>query len=189
VSAEDPHPTSGSSNGAPLHGSLVHSTPGRLRVRLENGSASVEDPQPVLDSIEALRGMRTVRFSPTARSVTVSYDPARYSPATLIDAMQTLGLVVSETAPPARAATRDKTPPINRWVRGLASRADDRVLQVSGGATDLRTLLPAALALWAVREILAGRAGPAPWYTLCWWAFDSFLKLKRSPEPPDGAGA
>jgi hypothetical protein len=57
---------------------------------------------------------------------------------------------------------------LNRWV---AERT-------SGGA-DLRSIVPIGFALLAVREVIAGRVVAAPWYALAWYAFDSYLKLRR----------
>lgn len=66
------------------------------------------------------------------------------------------------------------------------SDLNQRVGQATNGVVDLRLLIPVGLATLAVRELL--RSGwefeAAPWYVLTWYAFDSFIKLHYTAEPP-----
>jgi hypothetical protein len=44
------------------------------------------------------------------------------------------------------------------------------VTRATGGALDLRALLPLALGAWVLGEIFRGRAGPMAWSTALWFA-------------------
>jgi hypothetical protein len=73
---------------------------------------------------------------------------------------------------------------------------------LTDGAVDLRTVLPLGLGAFAVRQLLFQglRLDDIPWYTMAWYAFDSFGKLNNLPpatippalspaqtmSPPDG---
>jgi hypothetical protein len=45
--------------------------------------------------------------------------------------------------------------------------------------------VPLSLAALAAREIFSGRATAIPWYALAWYAFDTFIKLKRPDDTAD----
>ncbi len=70
--------------------------------------------------------------------------------------------------------------PLSDSIARLFSRADRRVAETSGGTADLRTLVPISFAVLAARQILSGQLGSIPGYVLLWYAFDSFMKLRRS---------
>lgn len=162
---------------------LVHASPGRLRLRLPREAFA----SPALAKVEAVvteqPGIRAVRRSPAASSVTITYDPDAVSLPELAAAVAATGVSIGMPEPPPWVGQADGGV-IRRAVERLAGRADDRVTRASRGVADLRTVFPIALAALAVRELTSGRAVAAPWYVLAWYAFDSFLKLRRPDSPP-----
>jgi hypothetical protein len=63
---------------------------------------------------------------------------------------------------------------------------NERVGLATNGVVDLRLLVPVGLATLALRELIRNgwEFETAPWYVLAWYAFDSFIKLHYTAEPP-----
>jgi hypothetical protein len=160
---------------------LVHASPGRVRLKLSE--AALADPQ--VRGAEALLGsvpgIHAVRVNPWARSVTVTFDPAAVDPAGLFAAAEAAGVRVVVPPSPnghAPAPPGDGTEMGTR-IGSLFGRADRRVVRATGGIADLKALVPVGLTALAARELLAGRAGAAPWYVLVWYSYEIFTKPRR----------
>ena len=64
----------------------------------------------------------------------------------------------------------------------VLSGFNEQVKQTTAGVVDLRLLVPAGLGALALRQILTKglELDEIPWYTLAWYAFDTFIKLNES---------
>ncbi|MDV2994526.1 MAG: hypothetical protein N4J56_004180 [Chroococcidiopsis sp. SAG 2025] len=58
---------------------------------------------------------------------------------------------------------------------------NEQIRQTTSGVVDLRWLVPAGLGALALRQILTKglELDEIPWYTLAWYAFDTFTKLNE----------
>jgi hypothetical protein len=58
------------------------------------------------------------------------------------------------------------------------------VKNMTNGMADLRLLVPLALSILAIRQVLVKglQLEDIPWYILAWFAFDSFVKLHSTSE-------
>jgi hypothetical protein len=160
---------------------VVHTSPGRLRLRvpraaLENGALGR-----AAQALTDVAGVQQVRPNTLASSLVVQYDDGVVDTAALLDVLADAGLSVGASSP-APAAVDDGSR-VARSIESLLGTADVRVARLTSGTADLRTLVPLGLGALALREVLAGRLGMAPWYTLAWWAFDSFIKLQQPQAP------
>ncbi len=65
----------------------------------------------------------------------------------------------------------------------VVSDFNEQIKQTTAGVVDLRLLVPAGLAAFALRQVLSKglQLEEIPWYTLAWYAFDTFMKL-NDPE-------
>ena len=61
------------------------------------------------------------------------------------------------------------------------SRFNEQIRQTTAGVVDLRLLVPEGLGALALRQILTKglELDEIPWYTLAWYAFDTFTKLNE----------
>lgn len=61
----------------------------------------------------------------------------------------------------------------------VVSDYNEQVKQTTAGVVDLRLLVPGGLAALALRQMLSKglQLDEIPWYTLAWYAFDTFMKL------------
>jgi len=170
---------------AEIEVSVAHSSPGRLRLRLSNASIESGAAAEVITAFDEQSGVLSARLNEAARSIVVHFDELATSVDAMMASLQDRGVSLRVVQATASQSVPPRRTNFSAWVSGNARSADERLLLASGGGVDLRTLLPVTLGILAVREILAGRVGAAPWYTLAWWAFDSFLKVRASaPLPP-----
>jgi copper chaperone CopZ len=158
---------------------VVHASPGRIRVKVPKsavGSAALRDAE---QALSAQPGVRQVRVNPAAASVVVDYDPEAVSLPALFAAIARAGVTIEPVDARKEGSRSTDGLYLGKPVEKVAGAANQQVAKLTGGAADLRVLVPVGLGALALREILSGRLGAAPWYTLLWWTFDSFLKLRR----------
>jgi copper chaperone CopZ len=158
---------------------VVHVSPGRIRVKVPRsavGSAALQDAERALS---AQPGVQQVRVNPTAASVVVNYDPAGVSLPALFAAIARAGVTIEPVDARQGASRSTQDLYLGKPVEKVAGAANQGIAKMTGGTLDLRMLVPIGLGALALREIMSGRLGAAPWYTLLWWTFDSFLKLRR----------
>jgi hypothetical protein len=167
---------------------VVHRSPGRLRVRI---AALREDPDlvgRVREQFTTFPGVTRVETTPETGSLLVSYEPAEFSEERFAATARDTGLFDLSPPLPEPAIQGQPRP---RGARGAAvyagwERANRWVEQVTGGVFDLRVLVPLALVVWAVRQILVERpAVRTPWYTLLWYAFGLFTRFNPEPKPAE----
>ena len=167
---------------------IVHNTPGRLRLRLPR-QALADEGAALQQVLASTAGVQMARVTQGASSLLVLYDPATVSVPALSEVLHAAGVHV---APQAEDTEQSAAPHpagehslVSQLIGFFTARADARVGTATHGWLNLRTVVPMAFGVMALREILSGRLGAAPWYTLLWWMFDSYLKLHPPPaEPP-----
>ena len=155
----------------------VHDIPGRLRLRLPRGARTAGLP----DVVASLPGVTGWAWSPRTRSLLVRYRPEATTPE---DVMRQVArhVDVEEVMPASAPAHANGRPTVAATIVGAVGQVDRGVQRASGGLLGLGTLLPVALTLWAVTEILRGRTAPLAWSTALWYAHGLF----RDYNVPDG---
>jgi heavy-metal-associated domain-containing protein len=157
----------------PFRARVAHSIPGRLRVRFEPREADPEVLAALLAQLSHRPGVRSARYNPASGSVVVEYDPGALSEAALMGALPVV---------PAPAARETEVPTTSTPAARAVSRgwweADAFLARASGGRMDMKLLLPLALALLAVRQlVLQGELGAAPWHALLWYSYNLFYQF------------
>jgi hypothetical protein len=127
-------------------------------------------------------GVRSARFNEAAGSILVEYDSAALTETTLL-----LGLPVSNaTAPAVAGQTMPSSPAARAVARGWWA-ADSYLARVSDGRADLRTLVPAVLALLAAQQLLLqGELQAVPWHALLWYSYNLFFQFHLEMRQPPG---
>ena len=174
-----------------LHVSIVHASPGRLRLKLPRDEMQGEALNRAEHALQSAAGIEDVRPNPLASSVLVRYNPGSADLGSVMDALEQAGVnVVVENLQDVVQSTGGETPgTLGDAIGSIFSNADARVSRLMHGRADLRTLLPVGLGALAVREVFSGRAVAAPWYVLAWYAFDSFTRLRQAPKNTDAPSA
>lgn len=86
-----------------------------------------------------------------------------------------------ETTPKYAANGRSE---VAKDMMNVAHDLNNDVAKITSGALDLRLLVPVGLGTLAVTQLLKKglQIEEIPWYTLAWYAFDSFVKLNAKEE-------
>jgi len=162
---------------------VVHATSGRLRLR---GPAWAVNEQ-LADSVRTLEGVQACQYSPQARSLLVLFEPDTIAARSIVevaarhagvDDNQVVGLT---DGPNGRASDRNGQATFAAGMSAAFGALDDQVRHATRGVAGLRTLLPVALTVWAVREIALGRAAPLAWSSALWYAHGLFRDYNSPP--------
>lgn len=148
---------------------VVHHMPGRLRLRVPARAQEM-----VADALRSAPGIRSASWSPRTGRFLILYDPEHTTAQDILDPLRELG-DLAETGSPQR----EREPTVGAAVVGTVSEIDHRVRRSTRGMLALGTLVPTALALWAVAEIFRGRVGPLRWTSALWYAHGLFRDYSR----------
>jgi hypothetical protein len=149
---------------------VVHDIPGRLRLRLPR-TAHVEG---LREAVAAEPGVTDCTWSPRTGSMLLRYRPEAATVAALVESVaRHTGLEVSSQ--PATGPERSEPA-----VTAVFGELDRRVRRATGDRAGLGGLIPMALALWAVAEIVRGRAAPLVWSSALWYAHGLYRDYHES---------
>ncbi|HEY9752374.1 MAG TPA: hypothetical protein V6C46_05455 [Coleofasciculaceae cyanobacterium] len=161
----------------PIQLRVLSQTPDRLRVRLAQAYWEPEVMEQIALALQQLMdSVQRVKTNPQTGSLTLYLGAGQESWETIVGPLEEMGVI-------AIAADAADLPSASQQLTGLMASWNQRVNQWTEGTADLRFLMPMALAILALRRLLAKGGGlqSAPWYILAWYAFDSFIKL-NSPQ-------
>jgi hypothetical protein len=134
-------------------------------------------------SIAQLERVQDLDVNPATGSILLHLRPDDPVDAILADIAE-LGYLVERLSDgprraPGRSGGRVPHSRISRTVSEILAAMNARVHEATNGRADLRFIVPAALTVLAVRQLLrdAKSLRDAPWYVLMYYAFDSFYKL------------
>ncbi|MCI0571209.1 MAG: hypothetical protein L0Y66_10690 [Myxococcaceae bacterium] len=187
---------------------LVHTTPGRTRLRLRWLRRSPEQAAALADHLSALPGMEEVVVRTFTGSVLCTHDPAQLLPERLLEEARRFsgeGVVVlgpGEAEPPdeeelLRAAAHGSN--VARAFARFFKAVNLDVVRTFEGRVDLGTLASLFLLGAGTAEVVATRRLPMPpWFNLGWWAFRTFIVADKASidsvhvlagQPPEPTGA
>ena len=176
---------------------LVHTSPGRTRLRLPWLRRASEEAQPLAESLQLVEGVEEVEVRPFTGSVLCRHDPYELSADGLLEEVMRLTGVdvvvrpgeeppeeeaellraLSEGSGVARAATQ--------FVKGV----NVDVLRATEGRMDLGSLATLGfMVAGAVDVVVRGKLPFPQWFNLGWWAFRTFtttekLAIERTESP------
>ncbi len=154
---------------------LVHHHPGRLRVRAE---AFRDDGGTAERAREATLGIPgVIRFEHTSRtgSLLIEYEPGLAEPDDIL-AHVADAAGVAHCAPDALARTR--TPAL--LAVGAVQELNAIASELTGHKADLRSLVPAGLAVLSAYSIATSKEPKLPrWDNLLWWSYSVFMNHHR----------
>jgi hypothetical protein len=168
----------------PRRGRVVHAVPGRVRVRLDEGGLSEDTAARLRSAIETVPGVVSVRANPRTASLVIQYDPDSLDVGAVIARSRAANLLVELPDPDAHGPPVMPPSEVATRIQRAFGDIDARLHELSAGRWNLRSVVPAAFGVLALRAILRdpGALAAAPWYVLAWYAFDSFIKLHQEPK-------
>ena len=153
---------------------IVHRSPGRLRVRVEQARHDAELGRRIGERLSGVPGVSRIETAPDTGSVLVLFEPSRFDEERLASAAREADLFHLDLSP----AVTGEGQPRDGLLGAVWQRANAAVNQRSRGPFDLRTLVPLVLVVWAVRQILTEpRLARTPWYTLLWYAWGIYTRF------------
>jgi hypothetical protein len=151
-----------------------------LRLRVPSLRSEPQLAARIEDRLGALPGIRELQTNAVTGSVLVLHDTEQFDEARWTEAARSEGLFELTTeAPEARAPA----PPRGATAWAAWEKANQVVHRASRDRLDLRTLIPLALVLWSIKQIVTERSlARTPWYTLLWYAFGIFTRFHPPPK-------
>jgi hypothetical protein len=163
------------------HARVVHRSPGRLRVRVAALRDEPELGRRIAAHLGALPGVSDIRVTESTGSVLVLHEAEQFDEERLARAAREAELF--ELTPEPTETTAAAPAPRGSAIWGAWGTANRTVNRFSRDLLDLRTLIPLALVLWSIRQILTERPlVRTPWYTLLWYAFGIFTRFSPPPK-------
>lgn len=159
---------------------VVHSSPGRLRVRVPAGAPAEE----LAEAVMREAGVVGSRWSARTRSLLVLYRLDAADANTLTDSVARLTGTRREVAPNGlghETGSAGAGATVTGGLREAARVLDQGVQRTTRGALGLGGLLPGALIGWAVIEMARGRTGPLAWSTALWYAHGLYRDYSLPP--------
>lgn len=176
----------------PIPGRVVHVIPGRVRLKVDREDVTDEFARTASPTLAALPGVRDVTVSPRSGSIIVHHDPAEFDLSRFIEMARTAQVLDLQ----GLRADPDMYGPLPaslnaQRIQRTFHEVDVRLAEITSGRWDLRTVVPVAFGVLALRQLLANgiQLAVLPWYVLAWYAFDSFWKLNQEARrvEPDSA--
>jgi len=169
--------SSGGAPGPTRHIRIAHDIPGRLRLRLPRQVMADGIPQAVL----GVPGVVSCDWSPLTRSLLVVYGPEASAGAIVAAVRGAAAKGALVDVEPGPSPMTSPSPSFGAVVSGAFGELDRRVRRATRDSIGLGGLLPSALAIWAVREVVLGRAAPLAWSTALWYAHGLFRDYNTPP--------
>jgi hypothetical protein len=169
---------------------LVHSSPGRTRLRLPWLRRDPTQATPLAEGLQQVSGMEEVELRPYTGSILCIHDPHVLSLEALLEAVKRLTRVERVVRPGEEPPEEDEEELLRALSKGSnVARAASRffqgvnlgVLRASEGHVDLGTLATFGFMTAGVVEVVAsGKLPFPPWFNLAWWAFRTFTSTEKA---------
>jgi hypothetical protein len=166
---------------------IVHTSPGRTRLRLPWLRSDAKEATSLADGLLQVEGVEEVQVRPYTGSVLCLHDPRQLSLEGLLEEVRrSTGVDVllrpGEEPPDGDALLRSLTKGsgVARAASLFFKNVNVDVLRATDGHLDLGTLATLTFATaGAVEVAVKGKLPPPPWFSLGWWAFQTFINMER----------
>ena len=171
---------------------VVHSLPGRLRLRLPWLHEEPDDAAALAERVAGLHPSMVVEVRPWTGSVLCRFEPNQVGAETIIARVRRETGVAIVLQPGERVTVPEEAEPElppggeSRLTRALGDsmRGMNReLMSATGGRIDLGAVAGLSFLTLGAAEIAVARRVPAPpWFNLAWWAFRTFTLFGRPAE-------
>ncbi len=161
---------------------LRHAIPGRVRLRFPALKGQPDLSREVQKQLGALSVVRRVEVNPVTGSVLVLYDPADSAAIAQLGRLMIPELDLEAMPGGADLATGNGLASASpaEAVAAFTRRLNERLEAATGGAVDLKFLVPASLFAGGLLRLVASKKVPSPtWYDFLWFAFGTYFTLNR----------
>ncbi len=166
---------------------VVHTMPGRLRLRVEKVKGNPAFARKVQNTLGRVPGVKQVEAKPLTGSVLIHYELDKIfteeAAMALTDGLSKLfpeidaGVLVQGIESLMDNLATGGVPQTTVSLRQSLTAVNTRLAGLTGGI-DLGLLVPSTLLLLSLRSLLTTKPRPFPaWYDYLWFAFSTFIML------------
>jgi hypothetical protein len=170
---------------------VIHVTTGRVRIKVDREDITEEFAREVQRALAPLPGIREVRISPLSGSIVLQYDPDEFELTRFMELARAANVLDLQGPPPDDLDFYAPLPASStaQRIQRTFHEVDVRLAELTAGRWDMRTVVPVAFGVLAIRQLVANgvQLAAVPWYVLGWYAFDSFWKLNQDAHRSDEA--
>lgn len=164
---------------------VVHSLPGRVRLRSSRFRGDPAHGTRVADILAGMDGIEEVQVRPLTGSLLCTYDPGCISEQLIVAAVDAV------PSPPPEKSVRNHIhgSTVGRAVVEAFQEIDEEVREATENRIDLGTLAALGFLAGGAAEVVTTRTMPAPpWFNLAWWAFRTLTVFETDPSGDRRAG-
>lgn len=155
------------------HAVIVHSSSGRLRIRVASHKGNAAALDSIAGKLKGCPGVTAVETNQVTGSILLLHETTTDAIKEYAQGKGLVHIAVAQNNVPAGALQFRKD------IRTTFRDADEKVKSLSSGEMDMSGLVVTVLVGAGVIQILSGNAGALPWYGAFWYAFNIFLKTKE----------
>ncbi len=171
---------------------VAHVSPGRVRVKVPHAKHNPELATKLDERLSAIEGVKRAETNLLTGSIVLLFDAAEIAFEEIMPGVaEVLAAALPEVEEEAIAALLHPSAngagaePLAGQITGLLHSFDTRLGAASGGAVDLRVLLPMSLFFLGIGRLVASEQVVFPsWYDLLWFSFGTFAALNLAPVAP-----
>ena len=181
--------------GAPRFIQIVHTLPGRTRLRLPWLRHDIPLANRLADALVAVPGMHDVQVRPYTGAVLCRHQADDEQQVNRVIQVLREQTGVETVVRPGEPIPVPRIPPgamsrgiVANELTSLFDELDDDVLRATQGNIDLATLVTVAFVTAGALQIAWRKQIPAPpWFNLGWWGLRTFLTFERDTGRMDQA--
>ena len=157
------------------HGRIIHSIPGRVRVRIHKPKPHREMMNSLQEKLLEQAGILSITSNTMTGSILIHYDSNIHSHEKVKALLGDIGIILYEVL-------GDKSNTAIK-ISDTIANLDRQILQLTDGKINLRLMVPFTMVALGIRQIVKKGWGISeiPGYVLLWYALDSFIKLHQIP--------
>jgi hypothetical protein len=148
---------------------IAHASTGRLRVKIPSQRGNLGALKSYGDQLAACPGVLSIEVNPVTGSMLLIHQTTVDEIATYARSKDLFSLE-EQKGPKAPSAD------LRRNLGEAFKSIDRQIRSLTDGDMDLRGAALAALIVMGSAEILAGNAGPIPWFAAYWYAYHLYSK-------------
>lgn len=165
------------------HARTASNIPGRLRLRLFHPKSHPELMRLLQTSLNERPGIQQVNANHATGSVIIRYDTSTHTHDSILAMLSDIGVILHNVVAGGGPLDPDHCTSAVQITKAI-SDLDRRVFQLTGGELDLKSLIPLAMGILGIRQIIREGLGisEVPGCVLLWYAVDAFYRLHQQPQ-------
>ena len=153
-------------------GVIAHVSTGRMRVRIRSQRGNLAALKSVGDQLAACPGILSIEVNPGTGSILLLHQ-------TSVQAIAEYARSKNLFSLEEQKSSREPSKKLRRNLGETFKSFDRQVQTLTGGDLDLSGFAVGALIIAGSAQILAGNAGPIPWSSAYWYAYNLYSKTKE----------